>query len=138
MSGVHLALLVAVCKPQLGSNQPRCMAKSGQAPPLTACAHSSMDNLSRRDSRMPVMSAQYLNPHCHHDDAVVMMLSGPSDQGRRAQTMESVTGPLCADELALVAPSLQGTGKGDREWSLFQLLCQHYVPWRCPPPHLLA
>ena len=31
-----------------------------------------------------------------------------------------------------MAPALQGTGKGDREWSLYQLLCQHYVPWRRP------
>jgi hypothetical protein len=32
-----------------------------------------------------------------------------------------------------VAPVLMGTGKGDREWRLYQLLCQHYVPWRYVP-----
>ena len=44
--------------------------------------------------------------------------------------MEAANGPLSPDELQLVAPALQGTGKGDREWTLYQLLCQHYVPWR--------
>lgn len=48
-----------------------------------------------------------------------------------AQVLEVTNGALSADEMEVISPVVQGTSKDETDHMFFQVLCQHYVPWRC-------